>query len=255
MAPRIHQTKDGSSTLYSEQFDQFYHNPNGAVSESKHVFFEKPELLQFLEEKEHVDVFEIGFGTGLNFLLLLDQLQAQYPKASATFNSVEVFPVDAETARTFKFADHLDDSALNDILPGIFENLKPGYNQFRPVGALDVELRLFVGPFRDYRPDVLQADFIFHDPFSPSVNPELWTPEVFAQIAEWSKPDGVLATYCAASKARAAMAIAGWKVARVQGALGKREMTLASRNPSKLRSHKRVNEERLIYRHQKGDFK
>src|SRR5690606_2826340 len=77
-------------------------------------------------------------------------------------------------------------------------------------------------------------DFFFHDAFSPGVNPELWTPAVFTHLASIAKPEAVLTTYCAASSARAAMAVSGWKLCRKQGALGKREMTMASLSEIKL---------------------
>lgn len=67
-----HITKDGSSTLYSDVFEQYYHNPNGAVSESRHVFFETPGLVDQLQMADaQLSIFEMGFGTGLNFCCCL----------------------------------------------------------------------------------------------------------------------------------------------------------------------------------------
>ena len=34
-------TKDGSSTLFSKRYNQYYHNPNGALSESQTVFIKR----------------------------------------------------------------------------------------------------------------------------------------------------------------------------------------------------------------------
>ncbi len=45
---RLVETRDGSHTVYSPQFDQHYHNPNGAVAESRYVFFKQ----NGLSEKE-----------------------------------------------------------------------------------------------------------------------------------------------------------------------------------------------------------
>lgn len=254
MESKIHQTKDGSSTLYSEEFNQFYHNPNGAASESKHVFFEKPGVLSFLNNAIPISILEVGFGTGLNFLLLLDYLEKLETDIPVRFYSAEAFPVDAETAAQFDFNAHLHHPELNTLLPEIFGQLKPGFNHLKPLPDVDAELILYIGTFEDFKPDNLQADFIFHDPFSPRVNEELWTLETFTRLASFSKPTTVLSTYCAASKARAAMAVAGWKVARASGALGKREMTIAAMDEEKLTGFKRVNEQRLSERYLKGDF-
>ncbi|MFO7884188.1 MAG: MnmC family methyltransferase, partial [Desulfobacteraceae bacterium] len=75
-----------------------------------------------------------------------------------------------------------------------------------------------------------------------------------SEIASASAKDAVLTTYSAATSARAAMAVAGWYIARAPGALGKREMTVASKNPDKLSHLKRVDEERLARRFHDGDF-
>lgn len=254
MSPKIHQTKDGSSTLHSSTFGQFYHNPNGAVSESLHIFFETSGLNRFLDTATSLSILEVGFGTGLNFLLLLDTLKKRQLNIPVTFYSIEAFPIEVETASAIDFSGHLAAPELNDLLPDIFSNLTPGMNVLKPVDELKAELHLFIGKFEDFAPKNLKVDFIFHDPFSPEVNEELWTDETFQQLAEWSKPETVLATYCAASKARGAMCASGWKVARAQGALGKREMTIASLSKEMLSEFKRVNEERLAKRYKAGDF-
>lgn len=254
MPPKVHQTKDGSSTLYSEKFDQYYHNPNGAASESLYVFFEQSGLNRVLNTASSLSILEVGFGSGLNFLLLLDLLKKKDLNIPVTFYSIEAFPIDAKTARSIDFSDHLSDASLNELLPQIFANLSPGKNVIKPLEDYDIELHLFIGLFEDFTPENIQFDFIFHDPFSPEVNEELWTDSTFLKLADYSKPETVLSTYCAASKARGAMCAAGWYVARTRGALGKREMTLASRSESKLSDFKRVNEQRLAERYRTGDF-
>jgi tRNA U34 5-methylaminomethyl-2-thiouridine-forming methyltransferase MnmC len=254
MSPKIHSTKDGSSTLYSDKYNQFYHNPNGAATESIHVFFETPGLTEHLKTAEAITILEIGFGTGLNFLLLADLLKERRINIPVRFYSIEAFPVDTKTAKGFDFSDHIKNEELNSILPDIFHKIEPGMNTLVPIEKLDLELHLFYGTFDEFELEGLQVDHIFHDPFSPEVNEELWTKETFLKLKSFSKLETVLATYCAASKARAAMCAADWHVARAQGALGKREMTLASLSAEKLKEFKRVNEEKLAHRYEIGDF-
>lgn len=255
VTPKRIATGDGSYTLFSPRFNQHYHNPNGAVAESRYLFLEKNGLLDTLSLSgpgRPLTVLETGFGTGLNFLLLLDEYIRQAPPPDIDYHSVEAFPLDGATARRLNFGDYLHDPDLAKLLPGIFESAEPGMNRLEPVEGF--RLHLFIGPFNAFDPGPLSADFLFHDPFSPGVNGELWTREVFIRLAGWSCPDAILSTYCAATKARGAMASAGWRVAREKGALGKREMTLASLNPEKLTHLKRVNEEILARRYREGDF-
>lgn len=250
-----HYSKDGSSTLYSEEFGQFYHNPNGAVSESNHVFFEIPGVDQSLRNKpELIAIMEVGFGTGLNFLLLVDRYLSANLTFPVHFYSVEAFPVSKKIADTFNFGEFLTHKMLGNCLPDIFDQLTPGLNIIQPFPEHKIFLHLFYGFFDDLNRVDHKVDFIFHDAFSPEVNQELWTVSTFQKLALLSKEDTVLSTYCAASKARAAMAKAGWSLAKTPGALGKREMTLASLSEEKLSGFKRVNESRLIERFDAGDF-
>lgn len=252
--PDHHITKDGSSTLYSNIYNQYFHNPNGSVSESKYVFFETPNVPDALVQNEKVTIFETGFGTGLNFLLMLDYYLSAKSTSKVEFHSVEAFPISANEAGKLNFASFSEFTELGQVLKNIFTDLKKGMNIIKPLPDVDVTLFLFIGKFEDFKGEGVRADFFFHDAFSPEVNEELWTPETFRKLKSLASAEAVLSTYCAASKARAAMAVAGWKLAKARGALGKREMTVASLSENNLTSYKRVNEERLIERFEKGDF-
>lgn len=250
--PTIKITRDGSHTIYSRRFNQHYHNPNGAVAESKHNFFEVNGLYNALKAKPEITILEIGFGTGLNLLLLADHLLQHSLKTNVTYHTIEAWPVDPQTVTSFNFEEHLHHPEPAKILPHIFAGLKPGHNTVTV--QPNIEAHIFYGLFDDFENKNLQADFIFHDAFSPEVNPELWTAATFEKLKSCSAPDVILTTYSAASKAKGAMAAAGWHLASAPGALGKREMTVASLNPKKLESFDSVDTERLARRYERGDF-
>lgn len=250
-----HLSKDGSSTVYSSKFQQYYHNPNGAVTESRYIFFESSGIIDQLEASLHpIHIFEVGFGTGLNFLLLLDEYISSNSNQPVHFYSVEAFPVDFETAQKFNFGRFLENSSLETLLPPIFQDLKPGENTSQPIPDKEVYLHVYYSRFDELKMLNHSIDFVFHDAFSPEVNDELWTIDTFKKIASFCTKDAILTTYCAASKARAAMASAGWFLGKKVGALGKREMTIASLKSEKLAGIKRINEQRLIERLKNGDF-
>ncbi len=251
---KIQTTQDGSPTLYSSTYDQTYHNPGGAVAESRHVFFERSGLEDQLKQDDPITILEVGFGTGLNLLLTMDRHLAHGERQPIHFHSVEQDPIQTNIARELDFTPFLEHGTALDLLPGIFENLHDGYNKFSFWDQFD--FTLFKGAFEDYHPDKLKADFIFHDAFSPDVNPELWTGETFEKLASLCSRKAVLTTYCAASAARGAMCWAGWTVARAPGALGKREMTVASLDASKIEAMglEQVNNERLAHRYEIEDF-
>lgn len=250
--PELKETKDGSHTLFSHRFSQHYHNPNGAVAESKHNFFEANGLLDVLEKEQRITILEVGFGTGLNLLLLMDALAETNSKAQVHYYTVEAYPIDVETVSEFNFADHLANPELADKLLPIFESLEEGINRFEISDQL--EATVYYGFFGDFPLDNLGANFIFHDAFSPNVNEELWTGETFKRLKQLSAPNVVMTTYSSASKAKGAMAWAGWKLAKTRGALGKREMTVAALDTNKLQGLERIDEEHLANRYAQGDF-
>ena len=249
----IKRTGDGSDTLISEQFDQPYHSLGGAVAESRYVYFEANGLVDALEPAESLSILEIGFGSGLNIILLLEYIQRMDTDVHVTFHSVEAFPIGPKMAASISFGDKLDVKGYSPLLETIFSNLTPGWNSFTITDQID--LRLFFGTFDAMDLSALRPfDFVLHDPFSPDSNPDGWSPELFSKIASKSADGAMLTTYGAATSARAAMAVAGWHIARYPGALGKREMTVASKDPEKLSHLKRVNESRLIERYEAGEF-
>lgn len=256
----IQKTDDGSTTIYSSRFSQPYHNRGGAVAESRYVFFESTELTNYLSADKNLHILEIGFGTGLNLVLLLDYLHQTQSSSTILFRSVEAYPLSTEKAQKLDFNNELEYLNYRGLLHNIFSDLKPGWNSFDLTTR--VRLQLFAGTFKDMNientseipPANAKIDFVFHDPFSPDQNPEGWSPGLFKKIADSCSTSAVLSTYSAATSARASMAVSGWYVARASGALGKREMTIASMNPEKLHHLKRVNEQKLIKRFKNGDF-
>lgn len=249
----VEKTRDGSTTLYSSLFEQPYHSRGGAVEESRQVFFESSGILKKLENHEDIYIQEIGFGSGLNLVLLLDYLQKSGSESNIVFHSVEAYPITPEKASDISFGEDLDRKNYIQILEKIFSSLSDGANSIdiHP----QIELHLFLGRFDELpNQEKKLVQYIFHDPFSPDSNPEGWTVELFEHLHKISIDQAVLTTYSAASSARAAMAVAGWNVARAPGALGKREMTVASKHPDQLSHLKRVNEARLIKRFNRGDF-
>ena len=68
MEVSIETTNDGSNTLYVKEIDEHYHSIKGALTESQHIFINCG-LKEIQNDK--IDIFEVGFGTGLNAILTL----------------------------------------------------------------------------------------------------------------------------------------------------------------------------------------
>ena len=243
-------TEDGSASLYSNSYNQSYHNPNGALTESKHVFFEPEPISQLFAGVSGVSVFETGFGTGLNLILLLDKaFQLGIP---LQYMAVEAALISPEVLMDAGYDEYITHKDLVSDIAALLGQPNSGMNTIN-LGR-NIEVSIFCGYFDDCELPHHQFNLFFHDAFSPDVNGELWTLDTFKKLRQAATSEAILTTYCAASAARAAMAAAGWYVAKAPGALGKREMTLAATQTSALDRYKRINEKRLTQRLMNGDF-
>ena len=65
-------TEDGSPSLWVPELQETYHSRFGAMQESRHVYIEAG-LKPSLQRHTTLNVLEIGFGTGLNCLLTLEE--------------------------------------------------------------------------------------------------------------------------------------------------------------------------------------
>ncbi len=85
-------TGDGSHSLLNTDLDETYHSRHGAVQESKHVFI-KNGLDFFYDRRSQnsIEIFEMGFGTGLN--AFLTALWADEKRLNVSFTSLELFPL------------------------------------------------------------------------------------------------------------------------------------------------------------------
>lgn len=71
------------------------------------------------------------------------------------------------------------------------------------------------------------ADIVFWDPFSPKVNPELWTVAAFAVVRRAAGDHCTLFTYSASTAVRSALLLAGWAVG-VGDSIGEKAQTTAA---------------------------
>lgn len=205
----IRKTQDGSDTMWSEQYQQTYHSVFGAVTESKHVFIEAG-LNQIQANLVHV--FEMGFGTGLNALLTLEEALRKNNRVQ--YHAIESDPVSAGIAEQYRVAPELT---------GIFRQIHASdWNKEIQVTPW-FTLMKSEGDLNLWSPDMFYH-LIYFDAFSPEAQPELWTPQVFAKMHAMLYPGGILTTYCAKGSVRRNMIAAGFHVERLPGPPGKREM-------------------------------
>jgi queuine tRNA-ribosyltransferase len=77
-------------------------------------------------------------------------------------------------------------------------------------------------------------DTVFHDPFSPEHNAELWTLEWFRAVRERCTSDALLATYSSSTPTRVSLLLAGWFVGAGPATGTRGDTTLASTSLKRL---------------------
>lgn len=213
-------TADGSKTIQIEEWNEQYHSVHGAIQEANHVFI-KHGLCFFMEAFPNVEpirILEIGFGTGLNAFLTL--LKASEVKTQIHYTGVEAFPVAKEEISQLNYVEELNQetalfSKLHDTAWEAEQNVSDSFILIKQQKE-----------FKDIEDSNLY-DIIYFDAFGARVQPELWTENLFQKMFNALKRHGVLVTYSAKGSARRAMQSVGFKVEKLPGPPGKREMLRA----------------------------
>ena len=203
----------------SERFDDPYYSLEDGLAETRHVFLAGNDLPARFRDGFHVA--ELGFGTGLNLLATLQAWRAAAVPGRLCFTSFEAFPLSAP--------DMIRAQGGFPDLAGLAAELAPFWHRgARAIDLPDLAFRLVVGDARATLPGWDgRANAFFLDGFSPAKNPELWQPDLLAEVALHLAPGGTLATYTAAGHVRRALQDAGLAVTRRQGYGRKRHMTVA----------------------------
>ena len=228
---RIVATADGSRTLYSERYGQTLHSSHGAAAEARWVFLAGSGVEERLRRGAACHVLEVGFGTGLNFLVTADA--ARTHGARLRYAALERELPARDVLARLGHREHLRRPELADELHAALDGVRDGDGWQRPLDVGDATLELALGEATDTALPAVSVHAVYHDAFSPDANPELWTEAFLARLAAALVPGGALVTYTVAGAVRRALAATGLEVAKRPGPPGgKREMLFARKAPT-----------------------
>lgn len=219
MLREIKITADGSSTVSIPSMHVTYHSIHGAMQESKHVFIEAG-LKPLLNKHKTLCIFEMGFGTGLNAMLTLQEAISHQQKIY--YYTSEAFPLIKDEVSQLNYTAQSNTSELKNNFVKMHESEWEKDVEIHPLFMLHkTTARLENISFNN------SFHLIYFDAFAPSVQPELWTKENFDKLFSALEPEGILVTYCSKGDVRRAMLAAGFNVEKLKGPSGKREMLRA----------------------------
>lgn len=216
MNRKIITTNDGSVTIHIEDWNESYHSKHGAIQEAYHVFI-KNGLDLFSEEAA---ILEIGFGTGLN--AFITYLEHNKRKLKINYVGVEAYPVSVEEISQLNYVSQLDADQYKTIFDRMHESAWDKPTTIDETFSLTKRQQFF----QDIK-DENTFDLIYFDAFGFRVQPELWDEAIFEKMFKALKPNGILVTYACRTSIKKAMLAAGFKVEKLPGAPGKREMLRA----------------------------
>jgi tRNA 5-methylaminomethyl-2-thiouridine biosynthesis bifunctional protein len=223
---------EAGTPVSSEFGDVYFSNDNG-LSETRYVFLQQnrlPERFSHHDSDSFV-IGETGFGTGLNFLATMAAFLEQAPLSGngsrLHFISVEKYPLTQADLRKALAA-----------WPELAPLSQPLIDQWPlPVSGCHrllfadgrIRLDLWFGDIKEMLPQVPHpatglVDAWYLDGFSPAKNPEMWTQDLFNDLARLARPDATLSTFTCAGFVRRGLIAAGFAMKKVKGHGSKREM-------------------------------
>ena len=213
----------------SNPFQDGYFGSEDAVAESRYVFVEGSRLPERLAATSaSFTIAELGFGTGLNFLLAWECFDTYAPRdARLHYIGIERWPLrrrDLERALGAVEGTRPEHAAaLGAALPpplqGIHRRVLGGGRVLLDLYYADAALAL--KDLASYERKAVNAWYL--DGFAPSRNAQMWDSKLFDDLARCSARGASVATFSAAGRVRRDLAQAGFDVQRRPGFGRKRE--------------------------------
>jgi len=208
-------TGDGSTTIHLPDWNEQYHSTHGAIQEAYHVFINNG--LECFNNNHNISILEIGFGTGLNCFITF--LEAKINNLNIDYTGIEAYPVVHKEIEELNYIRELKADAKQHI----FDKMHSlSWNEKHQIST-NFSLIKKEQYFEDIN-GINVFDLIYFDAFGARVQPELWTENIFNIMYRALKKNGILVTYSAKGSVRRAMQAVGFKVERLPGPPGKREM-------------------------------
>ena len=212
--------------IYSKSYNDIYFDKLNGPKETEHVYLNTNNLTKKFRNKQKFVIAEIGFGTGLNFLLTWKLWKEnRKTNGSLTYISFENAPLSKkDIERVYKKFKKLDGYS-RFLLKNIPERCKSTHRIF--IKADNINLILIYDDITSLINFNFKADTWFLDGFSPKKNPLVWTDKLFKQLYNFTNLDGSLSTFSVAGHIRRGLLKAGFKVSKVSGYGNKKEISYA----------------------------
>ncbi|WP_419487436.1 tRNA (5-methylaminomethyl-2-thiouridine)(34)-methyltransferase MnmD [Chryseobacterium bernardetii] len=218
MKREIKTTNDGSKTLFISDLNENYHSHHGALQEAEHVFIKNG--LNLINDCE-INILELGFGTGLNVLVTINEYLKTDKNHVINYFSLEKYPINESEVKDLAYFELFDNPEFKNIYQKIHladweksEEIISGFN-----------LKKIECDFFDLKNiDMPEINLVYFDCFGARVQPDLWEKPLFELVADKMAINGLLTTYSSKGSVRRILQELNFQVEKKQGPPGKREM-------------------------------
>ncbi len=216
----IVQTADGSNTIYNPAVGENYHSKHGALQESKHVFVNSG-LKYFLDTHgaNKASILEVGFGTGLNFLMTADFCTEH--QIELNYTGIEAYPLTDKLLSSTGY----DQYTAADTWQSLLSNYQSAFIKPTTI-SLNCQLQIADCQLLNFDSDA-KYDVIYFDAFAALHQPEMWDEEAIGHTIKFLNPGGVFVTYAITGNLKRMLKGLGLTIQKIPGAPGKREMLRA----------------------------
>ncbi len=219
---KIVPTADGSNTIYNPDVGENYHSLHGALQESRHVFVNSG-LSYFLDINpvKDVSILEVGFGTGLNFLLSAGFCEER--KIQLNYTGIEAYPLTAGMISQTGYDQYISSALWQAFIDCYAASLLA-------LTAVNSNCQLQIASCKLLNfQSAKQFDVIYFDAFAATHQPEMWNEGSIGHTLKFLKPGGVFVTYAITGNLKRMLKGMGLQIQKIPGAAGKREMLRACR--------------------------
>lgn len=217
---KIISTADGSKTIYNETLNEHYHSIFGAVQESKHVFIESG-FKNVAKSFNHFNILEVGFGTGLNALLTYFESESSGTKIN--YIGVDPFMLSEKIASELNYDEFINKKEAKEI----FYKIHSSANNYPFYISDNFIINKLSEKIQDISFKPQSFGLVYFDAFSPEVQPEMWTKDIFYNIYNAMITNSILVTYCVKGKVKTILKEVGFDIEKIPGPKGKREILRA----------------------------
>lgn len=214
----IKTTNDGSKTLFISELNENYHSHHGALQEAEHVFIKNG--LNLINDYE-INILELGFGTGLNVLVTINEYLKTDKNHIIHYFTLEKYPINESEIENLAYFEHFDNIELKNIYQKIHQSeweksveIIPGFHLYK-IQCDFFDLKNI---------DLPKINLVYYDCFGARVQPDLWEIPLFEMVSDKMNVNGLLTTYSSKGSVRRILQDLNFKVEKKQGPPGKREM-------------------------------